>query len=206
MKLSAHKVGNWNSFSLLAANLHKELANARMVVLKRWALKAEGIAKEFLNSQELAHNGTWLPLSVYTRQRKARLGYPDDTLIETTTYFQAITSFVVGDTANAGVKRGKTYPNFKSVTTASGKHKKLKSQEGNVGREIATIAKWQEFGNAVLPARPLWQPTYKRVMVWHLQHNDYKKVAIQMLVNKYQVVTTGGTPKPVGSISKYTLK
>lgn len=116
---------------------------ARQASLTRWGLKAEQIAVDHMSKQDLG----WKALNPQYLAAKIRKGQSELTLIATSSYFQSITSWVSGDTALAGVKRGVLDEN---------------------GVEVANIAKIHEFGAG---ARPLWQPTFKETMAWHYKEN-----------------------------------
>jgi hypothetical protein len=165
MHISVQKFGHWGKFSMLAANLTKELQLAQETCLKRWALKAEGIAKEHISSQDLA-NGFWLPLAAYTIQKRSQRGTGYATLLETGSYLQSITSYVENDTAYVGVRRGMMHSD---------------------GSELDWIARINEEGNDSLniPARPLWQPTLMETMEWHLKNNSVKDIFIDNVRKRY---------------------
>lgn len=89
-------------------------------------------------------------------------------MVETSTYFQSITSWVDGDTAYAGVKKEKRY-------------------SGKDGTEYVTdIAYLHEFGSETrgVPARPLWKPTFKEAMAWHWKNNKPEEIFLN-IVKKY---------------------
>lgn len=165
MHMRIDKIGNWDKFSMLAANLTRELQLASDICLKRWALKAEGIAKNHISTQDLA-NGFWLPLAAYTIEKRSDRGTGYSTLLEYGLYLQAITSYVEKDTAYVGVRRGMIHED---------------------GTDLDFIARINEEGHQSLniPARPLWQPTLMETMEWHIAHNSMKDIFIDNVRRKY---------------------
>lgn len=144
------KIGEWERVGRLIKDLGPNIKKAQMRSLMRWGLKAEGIAKTHISAQDL----DWIPLKPATISKKISAGYSENILVETSSYFQGITSFVDGDMAHAGVRRG------------------VRNREGNV--ELGMIAAVHEFGSddGVIPARPLWQPTFAETMHWHMLKNQ----------------------------------
>lgn len=137
------KVGDWEKVALLVANLAKEMEIARTTALKRWGLKAEGLAKGHMSKQDLG----WVALKPETIAEKIRKGHSENILIATSDYFQAITSWHMDNTVYAGVKK---------IATNSD------------GEQIADIAATHEYGSdaANIPPRPLWQPVFLETMQW----------------------------------------
>lgn len=164
------RVGNWPGIKALTRNLSYEMRMAQKEHLLRWALHAEGTAKTHLSTQDMANGNPWPPLAARTYRRKKRLGLSTDTLIETSTYFQSITSYVKGDTAYAGVRRGRTYQTGQSK-----------------GKMIENIAAIQEFGSIArrIPARPLWKPTFEATMKWSVKHNNPTTLFLQRVRKRY---------------------
>lgn len=169
-RVAVRRIGDWNAFTRLAMNLERELHLARIQCLRRWSLKAEAVAKGHLSSQDLA-NSIWQPLSPYTILKKSLAGNSLNTLIETSAYFQSITSWVsvANGVAYVGVKRTATYTNRSGY------------------KRIADVARLQEFGSlaANIPARPLWEPTYNETMKWHLVHNRVGDIFLNNIRKKY---------------------
>lgn len=132
------KVGDWDKVHKLMNNLDKNLKKAQQIALMRWGLLAERIATQHIASQDLG----WTPLDSKTLSKKVAQGYSENILVQSSTYFRNITSYVEGDTAYAGVKREVSYSN---------------------GVDVANIAAVHEFGTEHIPERPLWQPTLKEV-------------------------------------------
>ena len=158
------RIGDWEKAGALVANLTKEMLAARDLSLKRFGLKAEGIAKQHISAQDL----DWVELKKDTTDRKIRLGYSENILVETSTYFQSITSFVEGgDLVLIGVK--KTAMADDGVT------------------ELADIAAVHEFGtqDAKIPARPLWQPTFEEAIEWHKKNNRAEDIFIARIKKYY---------------------
>ena len=136
--MSLEKDGDWEKVTNLVTHLQEEMTKAQNIALKRIALYAEGKAIKHISNQDLG----WEPLKASTISAKVRAGYSENILVRTSTYFQAITSYVKDDIAYAGVKITSKYAN---------------------SEEVANIAAIHEFGSndANIPARPLWGPTLK---------------------------------------------
>ena len=160
------KVGEWEKLHLLELNLAKEIIGAKNTALRRWGLKAEGTAKLHISNQDLG----WQALAPATLARKIRLGFSTNILVETSTYFQNITSWIdaPNNTVYAGVKRGVREPN---------------------GEDTGMVAAIHEYGSQSgrIPARPLWQPTYAETMEWHIKNNNPAKIFIKNIKSKYGV-------------------
>lgn len=156
------KIGDWKKVERIIGNLAKEMENAREESLKKWGLKAEGIAVKHINSQDL----NWAPLKPATISTKIRKGYSTNILVATSDYFQAITSWADKDSTYAGVK------------------KKVKDGDNNV---VADIAKVHEFGSSAgnIPARPLWKPTFKDTMDWFKDSNSTPAKIFKKNMRKY---------------------
>ena len=135
------RVGEWRQAMRLATRLAIEMEKARKQSLMQYGLKVEAIAKGHISNQDLR----WQELATQTLERKIRKGYSTNILVETSSYFQAITSWVMNDTALIGVRR---------VAVNSD------------GEEIANIARVHEYGAGNIPARPLWQPTFEESLEW----------------------------------------
>ena len=142
------KIGDWNKVKLLCSIIGEEMQKSEQLCLQRFGLKAEALAKTHLSLQDLK----WTALKPATIARKVRNGHSENILIQTSTYFQSITSWVEGETAYVGVKK----------TARSG------------GEDLANIARVQEFGSKSrnIPARPLWKPVWDEAMVWVVKHNS----------------------------------
>lgn len=143
------KIGDWNKVRKVIGGLKHNMELAQQLTLKLFALQAESIAKKHLSNQDL----NWAMLEPDYVAQKIRKGQSDKILIATSTYFQAITSYVQHDTAYAGVKRGVT---------------------NEEGKEVANIAAIHEFGSMVrvIVPRPLWKPTYEATYEWMLKNNQ----------------------------------
>ena len=135
------RTGNWSGVNKLVKSLATDIRGANRVTLMKVGLKAESIAVKHLRDQDL----NWTPLRAQTIKSKVRRGGSNKTLINTTDYFQAITSYSDGSTAFAGV---------------------IKSAKNQDGTKITTIAMVHEFGSGDIPARPLWRPTFKETLNW----------------------------------------
>lgn len=166
MKGKLDKVGDWNKIGLLIQNMPMELKKAQVTALKHWGLKAEAIAKKHISAQDLG----WKPLKPETISAKVRAGYSENILVATSSYFQAITSWV--DTkemkAHAGVK------------------KTAKDADGNM---IADIAAVHEFGSESgnIPKRELWHPTFKETLEWFKKSNSRPAIIFAKNIKKYGV-------------------
>lgn len=149
--MAMQKVGDWDKVGLLLANLAKEMEIARQLSLQRWGLKAEQIATKHISSQDLG----WKPLDPKYLADKVRKGLSENILVATSDYFQAIQSWV----------------DKKTATAYAGVKKQVLNSEGEV---IADIAAVHEFGSksGKIPARPLWQPTFKETVDWFWK-SDY---------------------------------
>lgn len=150
------KVGNWNGARRVTLRLAAEMKAAQKLCLQRFGLKAEGNAKSHISKQDI----NWEPLAPATLAQKMRGGHSRNIYVMTSSYFQAITSWVTNDTVYAGVKR--------SATT----------KDGELFTEIAATL---EFGtrDGRIPERPLWRPTLKETIEWHLKNNDPRMLLIK---------------------------
>ncbi len=146
--MSMRRIGNWRGVSQMIGQLPRTLAESRQLSLRRWSLKAEGLAKGHMHYQDLG----WTPLKAKTLAAKLKKGQSELILIATSSYFQSITAWVNNDTALAGVKKG------------------VKGKNGQVLDEVARV---HEYGSPSknIPARPLWQPVLDETMKWHLNNN-----------------------------------
>lgn len=156
--MSLKKIGNWKGVEKFVNNLGANMDKARIIILKRWALKAEAIAKLHINKQDL----NWTKLDPKTISMKVRKGFSENILVMTSSYFQSITSWVDGDTGYAGVQ------------------KKARNEKGE---ELADIAATHEYGSRSgnIPARPLWQPTYNETIEWFKRSKEFAKVLTKIL-------------------------
>lgn len=156
--MAAKKIGDWDKVRMLIFRLGDECEQAQQISLKRFGLKAEGLAKAHISNQDLG----WNSLNPEYLARKIRKGYSENILVKTSSYFQSITSYVVGDTVYAGVK---------------------KIVKDKNGVEIANIARIHEFGSlsSGIPARPLWRPTLEETVTWHNQKNRPELILMQRL-------------------------
>lgn len=158
---SFYKIGKWEQVQMIARVLGKEMEVSQMLSLRRFGLKVEAIAVAHLSSQDL----NWVPLKPATLAAKLRRGESEKILIATSSYFQSITSYVIGDTAYAGVKKG------------------IRNSKGEIISDIAILL---EYGGGNIPARPLWQPTFKEVMLWHVSNNTPESILVERM-KKYGV-------------------
>lgn len=146
---SFRKIGEWERVAKMVAAIGPNMKKAQELSLRRWGLKAEGTAKKHVSAQDLG----WVPLKPATISKKVAAGFSENILVETSTYFQAITSWVDGDMVHAGVRRG------------------VRTKDGEV--ELGKVAATHEYGSedGRIPARPLWKPTFDETMIWHQQKN-----------------------------------
>lgn len=160
--MALNRVGDWDKTKRVIGMLSKEMDNARTIALKRWGLKAEGIAKKHISAQDLS----WKPLEPATISAKIRKGYSDNILVATSSYFQSITSWVKDGRAMAGVR------------------KTAKDIDGNV---IADIAAVHEFGSRAgnIPARPLWKPTLDETMQWFSNKENHPSTIFLELISRH---------------------
>lgn len=156
--MALKRTGDWNRVRNVISHIGAEMLAAQRLSLQRFALKAEGTAKLHISSQDLG----WRPLKARTIAEKAKKGYSSKILVASSTYFQSITSWVDGNTALAGVKRG--------------------VRESNQ-TEVGDLARMLEFGSSVkkIPARPLWQPTFEETVKWTIAENNPAKIAVERL-------------------------
>ena len=156
--MALRRTGDWNRVNNVISHLRTEMLASQRICLQRFALKAEGLAKGHISAQDLG----WRPLKAKTIAEKARRGYSTSIMVASSTYFQNITSWVSGNTALAGVRRG--------VREAG-------------GADVGDIARQLEFGSTVrrVPARPLWQPTFQEALSWTVGNNNPARMAIERL-------------------------
>lgn len=136
--LNIKKTGDWNAVTGMLNGLQKEIEIAAQQTTMQIGLHAEGLARKHMTNQDLG----WHELKARTITVKSKRGGSDLILVDTSSYFQSITSWF--DKA-----KGVAYVGIK---------KTVKNEDGE---EIADIAKVHEYGSVVrnVPARPLWQPT-----------------------------------------------
>lgn len=138
------RIGDWKRATALIGNLGREMIIARQQFLARWGLKAEQLAVRHISKQDLG----WAPLSASYLAQKVREGHSELILVQTSTYFQSITSWADDMTAYAGVKKDVKY--------------------GDDDTEVADIAATMEYGSedGTIPARPLWKPVMQEMQAW----------------------------------------
>lgn len=159
-----NKAGDWDKAKRLIGNIGTELIEARDTSLKRFGLKAESIAVQHMSKQDLG----WKPLKASYLAQKIKQGFSDNILVRTSSYFQAITSWVDKAQVFIGVRRD------------------VKDKDGNV---IADIARVHEFGSdsAGIPKRELWKPTLAEAVKWHEKNNMPEKIFLKNIKSKYGV-------------------
>ena len=86
------RIGDWQKIGTLIANLGGLAKESQQESLKKFGLKVEATAKGHISKQDLG----WKELKPATVARKAAKGLSEDVLVETSTYFQSITSYVFG--------------------------------------------------------------------------------------------------------------
>jgi hypothetical protein len=160
------KVGDWDAAAKMISSLEFYCVVARNISLRRFGLKAEGIAKQHISSQDLG----WEELKPRTVAKKIRGGLSEKTLVATSSYFQAITSWVqtTHGTVCIGVRRDTI---------------------GKDGQEVHEVARIHEFGSQAqgIPARPLWTPTLQEAVAWHQQVNTPEMILKKKLKQQYGV-------------------
>lgn len=159
-----HKTGDWKRVAMLIGAFKKEWQRSKIQSLRLWSLKAEGTAKKHISAQDLG----WQALKPETVERKIKAGYSENILVQSSDYFQAITSWV-------NSVEGKAY---------AGVRKSAKNAQGD---EIGLIAKVHEFGSnsGTIPARPLWQPTFEETLKWFLTSKSRPDVLFYENIKKY---------------------
>lgn len=153
------RIGSWQKVGAIIQDLGKMAAESRTESLKKFGLKAEGLAKSHMSSQDL----NWPALKSETLEQKKRKGQSENILIATSTYFQSISSWVSGDYVLVGVKKNAYSKDGKTV--------------------LADIAAVHEFGSPSrnIPERPLWRPTFKEVLEWHKKNNTPEQIFLKKL-------------------------
>jgi len=153
---SLNKTGNWSVVKMLIKALAPELKRSRDIAVARMAMKAERISKEHISNQDL----NWPPLAPSTIAKKQRADRSTLTLVETSEYFNAITSYVKSGVGYSGVRRSIAYNN---------------------GQEIAYIAKIHEYGTSTIPKRELWKPTFDETLLWGKKNANPAKIFIERI-------------------------
>ena len=163
--MSFHKIGNWGAIETLVANLQHDLNESAKLSVRRFALKAEGLAKKHISAQDL----NWKPLSPKYAAQKARQGFSTNIYVRTATYFTSITSWTEGLTGLAGIKR---------------------TAKGQDGEDLANVAKVLEYGSASrnIEKRPLWDPVMKETVQWHMATNLPSMIFLERAKAKYGVI------------------
>ena len=68
--MALQKIGDWGKVKNLIGHLAQEMEKAKQISLKRWGLKAEGIAKSHISNQDL----DWAELNTEYLAQKIRKG------------------------------------------------------------------------------------------------------------------------------------
>ena len=165
MAFRVTKTGEWNKVRRLAVKFPKEVQMVNKKTLMKVGLKAEGIAVKHLRDQDLG----WQPLNEEYRKYKISKGGSEKTLIDTSTYLQAITSRVKRMTALVGVFRGEVKYDEKGE------------------EDVVNIAAIHEFGSKSqnIPARPLWRPTLAEMKQWLKKDNIFAREVKEYFNKKY---------------------
>lgn len=158
MAKKVNLIGDWNKVNAITRNLERIGKEAMKEGLAKAGLFAEGRAKSHISKQDLG----WVPLKKTYKRSKQRQGFSTNILVKTSAYFQAITSYVIKNTAYVGVK---------------------KVARNKEGKEIANIAAVHEFSSskAKIPARPLWKPTLKETETWIKRNTIFEKLVEKKL-------------------------
>lgn len=140
--------GDWKLARALGKNLNREIEEASLTARQKIGLYIEGQVKRHLRDQDLG----WEPLNPKTLANKVRKGSSNKILIDTSTYFQSITTNTIGRVVFVGVKRNVT------------------DREGNNLADVGTV---HEFGtrSGDIPARPLWRPVLKEAIKFANERN-----------------------------------
>jgi hypothetical protein len=159
----------FDKFQAFANGIAREFENITKEPLLQVGLRGEAIAKLHLQNQDLG----WQPLSdrylkLKMKQRKGKRRLSEKTLIATSSYFQSITSKVLGRRVLIGVMRG---------------------VRNDDGQEIANIAKIHEYGSTArnIPARPLWQPTLEELKNYVTTARPFLRSARILLKRRYGI-------------------
>ncbi len=95
------RIGNWRGANGVVINLRQVIHEACIEATQKLGLKAEGLAKKHIQSQDLG----WAANAPKTIAAKARKGQSNLIYVATSTYFQSITSWNDGTTAYVGVSK-----------------------------------------------------------------------------------------------------
>ncbi len=163
-KSNIHKIGQWDKVRFLINNLKRECLLAQRLSLERFGLKVEEIATGHINKQDLP----WHPLNADYLKQKIEEGGSELILVDTSSYFQGITSYVRASVVYAGVK---------------------KSTINKDDELVSDYARLLEFGSKSqnLPERPLWRPSLKEAVLWHVKLNEPEKILTNNLKRKYGI-------------------
>lgn len=158
------QIGKWDvakRFYSFATKAQIEAAKKR--ALTKIAVYAEAKAVEYMQSKQ----GEWEALNPQYLARKIAEGLSEKKLFATSSYFQAITSFVQKDVAFAGVKKGKV------------------NEDGELLTNIAAI---HEYGSDVanIPKRPFWSDVVKDTLEW-IDKSELFKTEILKELGEYRI-------------------
>ncbi len=146
-----------------------DIENIKREPMRQLGLKGEALAKGHMRDQDLG----WQSLSpkYLKRKQQSKKGKrrrSEKILIDTSSYFQSITSFTTRDTVQIGVMRG------------------VKNEDG---QEIANIAKVHEYGSTKrnIPARPLWQVVLRELNAHIVSTRPFLRSARIYFKRKYGI-------------------
>jgi hypothetical protein len=136
--------GNWESAKrFYSAATKSQIETAKKRALQKIAVYAEAKAVEYMRSKQ----GEWAALNPKYLAKKIADGLSDKKLFRTSSYFEAITSFVQGNIVFAGVRKGEV------------------NEKGELLTNLAAV---HEYGSSVanIPARPFWADVVKDTLKW----------------------------------------
>lgn len=139
---SVELTGDWNRLRQVLNEASPKLKSASRRTIGRQLKKIEARVLGHLDSQDL----DWPELSESHARRKERQGLSPDTLRATNQMYSNITTVQESSFEGAvGVKRG------------------VKTNDGEEVTDIALIHEQPENDGKVIPARPLWKPTFEEL-------------------------------------------
>lgn len=155
--------GDWEKVKDLIYKLPELLASKREELLPIIGLYAESQAVQMIDAQP----STWEKLNERYLKRKMQKGLSEKIYVATGSYKQAITSFVIDDTAYAGVR---------------------KTAKNSDGEPIADIVMTLEYGSEKrkIPARPLWLPVRAKTIqkIQELLNEEIIKTGREIITGK----------------------
>lgn len=142
-KISAMKMGDWDGVIDYLGKLGPKASRVVQRAQKEEAKKVIDKVIGHIRSQDLA----WLPLSRDYQERKS-LANRNNIYLNTEVMIESMGVWKVGKTYFAGIKKGAAYKN---------------RSRGSSKTTVDAVARWMEFGTRHMPARPLWNPTFREV-------------------------------------------